>query len=127
MDALMRLTWIRNMHKGAACTYGCLMAGLVLFAFFAVQQEGTGEVKQQQNHRELQISSVMRQAGITWNIGGPRRARPRSTSRSRKAFCLTHVQRKLQSMSCEKLLTRGMAAVGSFILGRSPSDGLIQS
>ena len=43
-----------------------------------------------------QISSVMHQANFSRNIGALRRAQSRSTSRSRKAFGLTHVRRYLQ-------------------------------
>lgn len=44
----------------------------------------------------LQISSFMRQTTLSRSIGALRRARPCSTSRSRKAFCLMHVPRNLQ-------------------------------
>ena len=53
----------------------------------------------------LQISSVLRQANFVRNIGALRRAWARSTSRSREAFCLTHVRRSLQHISGLRLQT----------------------
>ena len=64
----------------------------------------------------LQISSVMSQAKFSQNHGALRRARPRSTSPSRKAFCLTHVRRYLQYHRVSWCAATSLQAEKSLIL-----------
>ena len=58
----------------------------------------------------LQVSSDIRQAIFSWHTGALQQAFPRSTSRSCKEFCLTHVRRNLQY--CHNRKYRPVAVFG---------------